>query len=51
MYGTSEKSLENDVIGIHPFEWQKQADILHPEQYVLTNWKEITKEEYNIFNK
>lgn len=31
------------VVDIHPFQWKKSQ--------TLINWKEITKEEYNLFNK
>jgi hypothetical protein len=51
MYGASEKKLHNDVIKESPLEWQKYANKMHPGQYVLKNWKEITSEEYKSFKK
>jgi hypothetical protein len=51
MYGASEKKLHNDVIKESPLEWQKYANKMHPSQYVLKNWKEINREEYESFKK
>lgn len=51
MYGASQKTLENDVIIDHPSKWQKEANKSYPGQYVLKDWKEITKEEYDKFRE
>jgi hypothetical protein len=51
MYGASEKVLQNDVIKESPLEWQKYANKMHSGQYVLKNWKEISREEYESFKK
>lgn len=51
MYGESEKTLCNDVINENPSEWQKYANKSHPGQYVLTDWREITKAEYDAFRE
>jgi len=48
IYGASEKTLENNVINEHPLEWQKSANKSYPGQYILKDWKEITKEEYEM---
>jgi hypothetical protein len=49
MYGASEKTLNNTVIDEHPLEWQKYANKSHPGQYILKDWKEISKEEYQMY--
>lgn len=49
MYGASEKLSYNDAIDHHPFEWQKHGNKSYPGQYILKDWKEISKEEYEAF--
>ena len=49
MYGAAEKTLANDVIDQNPLEWQTYSNKSRPCQYILMNWKEITKEEYKAY--
>jgi len=39
----SEGIIHNDVIKVHPFKWNG------PEEAVIINWKEISKEEYELY--
>jgi hypothetical protein len=48
-YGGSVRNIANGVIEEHPMDWQIRVNELYPSQYVLTDWKEITKEEYNKY--
>lgn len=40
------------VINVHPFTWrhQQRVQYLPERQFLILNWKEITKEEYDLFN-
>lgn len=49
MYGASEKTLENTAIDEHPLEWQKYVNKSYPGQYKLMDWKEITREECEVY--
>lgn len=49
MYGASEKTLENRVIAVHPLVWQKEVNKQYPGQYVLKDWKKITRTEYESY--
>jgi hypothetical protein len=51
MYGASEKTLTNDVIEENPLKWQRRVEKSHPGQYVLKDWKEISKEEYKEYKR
>lgn len=46
MYGASEKELKNGVINRHPLQWQKECNASYPGQYILKDWKQITREHY-----
>lgn len=52
-----EKSFTGDfeydtVIDVHPFTWrhQQRNQYLPERQFLILNWKEITKEEYELYN-
>jgi hypothetical protein len=47
MYGASEKVIQNDVIDEHPLTWQRYANKMHPNQYVLISWHEVGKQDYD----
>lgn len=49
LYGASDKTFQNNVIDEHPLEWQKYTNKSYPTQYVLQSWREITKNEYEMF--
>lgn len=40
------------VIDVHPFTWrhQQKEQYLPERQFLILNWKEITKEEYKLYN-
>jgi len=51
MYGGSggEKRLCNSVITEHPFKWEHSVNARNPGQYVLQNWKKISRLEYDLY--
>jgi hypothetical protein len=43
--------LDSDVISEHPFEWFKKAQSESNNKIVLVGWQEISKEEYDMYDK
>lgn len=51
MFGKGVKTLDHDVITDHPSVWARHAHKAYPGQYVLKDWREITKEQYDNFRE
>ena len=49
LYGEKAKEERNQAIEEHPLSWQKEANRWYPGRYVLKDWKEISKEEFEKF--
>lgn len=51
IYLQNDRTLAEDVSDKHPFVFIEELNnLIAGEWYALLNWKEITKEEYNIYN-
>jgi hypothetical protein len=49
LFGASVKTTHHLLTELHPLDWQVKADNSYPGQYKLTNWKEISEEEYKKY--
>jgi len=42
--------FDNDVIDEHPFKWLKRSQSESNSKKVLVNWREISEEEFHLYN-
>ena len=43
--------FDNDVIDEHPFKWLKRSQSESNSKKVLVNWREISEEEFHLYNE
>lgn len=43
--------FDNVAIDEHPFEWLKRSQIESNSKKILVNWREISKEEFRVYNE
>ena len=42
--------FDNDVIDEHPFQWLKRSQSESSQKRLLVNWREISEEEFHLYN-
>lgn len=43
--------FDNDVIDEHPFQWLRRSQSESNSKKVLVNWREISEEEFHLYNE